>query len=312
MEYKKVKPIFNYIGGKSWLRTELRKATEESLKNNDIDTYCEPFSGALGAFLGVYDVLIKYGVKNVIINDINSHLISIYSNLQNNKQTLLEEIEKIEKDFLKTIPEETFLLHKTKDKIKIKELLKEANNFYKKQRDTFNKSILNKSPDAASLIFLQSHCFNGVYRENSKGYYNTPFNWEANKYKIEIMEKKLEELEEVFSYFNIQFLNKNYDEIEYNEKTLYYVDPPYLNEDSKIENKYNKNVFNIEDQKKLISLIKNKNFIYSNHYNSILINELQFNKNIDIKQVARKNIISSNNESRKNDKIEILASNRIK
>ena len=61
----------------------------------------------------------------------------------------------------------------------------------------------------------------------------------------------------------------------------------------------------------LISKIKNLNYIYSNHYSDILINELIKNDNVNIKQISRKNTISANLESRKSDKLEILVTNKI-
>lgn len=45
---EKIKPLFKYIGGKSWLRDELRKNVYESLVNKNITAYAEPFTGGLG------------------------------------------------------------------------------------------------------------------------------------------------------------------------------------------------------------------------------------------------------------------------
>lgn len=311
MDYRKIKPILKYIGGKTWMREHLRKEVSNILNTNNINHYSEPFSGALGAFLSVYDILIENNIQKVTLNDINQHLIFLYSNLKNNKKDLLLSIQNIEDEFIQTIPSETFKLHKIKDKEKIKHLLKYANIFYKEKREHFNQLTEKGTSDSALFLFLQSHCFNGIYRENKKGHYNTPFNWEAKRVDLDAIENKFDELNYVFSCFDIEFSNKSYDQLTYNEKTLYYVDPPYINEKTLIENKYNSNVFTVNDQMKLISLLKNKNFIYSNHNNQKIVNLLKENNNVDIKYISRKNIISSNSESRKNDKIEILATNRV-
>lgn len=308
MEYQKVTPIFNYIGGKSWMKNRLREKVALVLSAKEgISTYQEPFSGALGAFLGVYDILIENNVKTVKLNDINQHLIQLYSNLNENKDSLIKELLSIENEFLETIPEEVYSLHKTKDKQRLKELLQDANQFYKDKRDIFNQYTIEGKSHSALLIFLQTHCFNGVYRENSKGLYNTPFNWEAKKSNLEKMKDKLDNIARVFSCFNMEFTQKSYTELDYNSETLYYLDPPYLNEDSMIENKYNKDVFGVEDQENLIDLVENYSFIYSNHDNEAIRHILQQRQVFDIESIPRKNIISSNNESRKTDKLEVLA-----
>lgn len=309
MEHRKIKPILKYIGGKTWMREHLRKEVSCILKKQSINHYSEPFSGALGAFLGVYDILIDNNIQKVTLNDLNQHLIFLYSNLKNNKKDLLLSIQNIENEFIKTIPNETFKLHKIKDKEKIKNLLEYANIFYKEKREEFNQLNKKGTSDSALFLFLQSHCFNGIYRENKKGDYNTPFNWEAKRIDLNSIEQKIDELNYVFSCFDIEFSNKSYDQLVYNQNTLYYVDPPYINEKNLIENKYNSNIFTLKDQIKLISLLKNKNFIYSNHNNKQILDLLNENKNIDVKYISRKNTISSNNESRKNDKIEVLATN---
>ena len=75
MDYKKIKPILKYIGGKTWMREHLRKEVSCILKKQSINHYSEPFSGALGAFLSVYDILIDNNIKKVTLNDLNQHLI---------------------------------------------------------------------------------------------------------------------------------------------------------------------------------------------------------------------------------------------
>lgn len=305
--YKKIKPLFNYIGGKSWLANDLKQTTINILeKNKNIENYTEPFVGGMGAFLSIYDILLKYNIKNIFLNDINNKIINFYNNIINNPYDLINEYNLIENKFKETIPKKAFDLHKTKDKEELKKLLINANSFYINIREDFNiKNNINLK-ESIYLLFLQNHCFNGVYRENLKGQYNTPFNWEAKIFSKEIIEKKILEINGLFKKFNINFSSLSFEKLEYNNNTLYYLDPPYINEKT-IENKYNKNGFDNEKQKLLINKIKTTNFIYSNHDNDMIINEfIKYNINYNIKKIPRKNIISSSNESRKNDKIEVL------
>lgn len=305
MDYNKVSPLFNYIGGKSWLKNNLRKSVETVLYNkNNIDTYVEPFAGGLGAFLGVYDLLFKNGIKNIVLNDINGKLINFYK-VVNESNNLIENYMKIENEYVETIPLEAKTLHKTKEKDSLKKLLENSESFYKEIRNKFNTNISNVE-SAACLLFLQNHCFNGVYRENSSGGYNTPFNWEAKIFDREKIEEKINSVKKVFKLFNVEFKVGSFADIEYNKNTLYYIDPPYINEDL-VENKYNKSGFTVEMQKDLINRLNGNYFIYSNHDNNILLEEFEnFKQELFIQKIARKNIIAASNESRKTDKIEIL------
>lgn len=334
--YIDVKPLFKYVGGKRWLKEILRKNIKNQLikgnkEGKPFDTYVEPFVGGMGAFLSVYDVLKENGIKTVIINDINTVLINFYRivNGENGlkSETLLKTFIGLEKTFDTFVPEIVRKLHPLKDKLKIKDFLAKANNFYLEKRTRFNELVVKEKlsndeiiESSALLMFLQSHCFNGVYRENSKGEYNTPFNW-SWKIKNEFHTKnELSDIKKVFKLFNMQIFNKSALEIEYNDEYLYYLDPPYLNEDIE-ENKYNKDHFGKDEQIKLIELIKDKSFVYSNHKNLTLLNHFGFqkevegegfleNSNYEIEFVLRKNIVSASVESRQDDKEEIVVSSK--
>jgi DNA adenine methylase len=311
----KIRPIFNYIGGKSWLREELRNQfnfMHISRNMSNINTYIEPFCGGLGAFINVYDILLSMGIKKVILNDINSHLINFYNVMLFNKNDLLKSYMIIENEFLTTIPERAKKLNKTKDKAEIKALLINSERYFRKIKSLFNETndkTLNENEKiikSAQLLFLQNHCYNAVYRENSKGEYNTPFNWDHKTYKIENIEKKLNDLLLVLSLFNeVKFTNITFKDIEHNCCELIYCDPPYINE-KEGENKYNQSGFNKEDQILLIEKISPYQFIYSNHKNDLLVNEFEKHTQFLIKEVKRKNIMSSKNASRSEDKTEIL------
>lgn len=307
---KQAEPLFKYIGGKRWLKSYLRDSIRNILdKNKKITDYVEPFSGGLGAFFSISDILHEYNVKNITLNDINSQLISFYQLVYNDPNTLITQYNDIESEFLNTFPSKSSLLNVENNEDK-KILLKNTNEYYKNIRHKFNL-LKNKNclETSAYLLFLQNHCFNGIYRENQKGEHNTPFNWEAKYISPDIISEKIMKAHNVFKQFNIKFSNTSFENIKYNKKTLYYVDPPYINENI-IENKYHKEGFNLEKQELLIKCLKNTNFIYSNHKSNLLsqlFSKIILN-NIELQEIARKNIISSSKESRKEDKIEVLIS----
>jgi site-specific DNA-adenine methylase len=199
---------------------------------------------------------------------------------------------------------ETYNLNKIKDKEIIKLKLINARDFYKSIVNKFNIST-DEFEKSYLLIFLQNHCFNGIYRENLKGEYNTPFNWEAKKIDKDKLTKKMIDIYSCFKQFNIAFSSVDFELIEKRD-ALIYLDPPYLNQDIS-ENKYSKDLFGIEKQIKLINKIQDYSFIYSNHYDDRIIQK--FSKFNTLEIINRKNTISSSNESRKNDKKEILITN---
>lgn len=305
--YKNVKPLFKYIGGKTWLKDELRKEVSNVLENNLLSTYIEPFAGGLGAFLSVYDILKGNNIKTVILSDINTSLIHLYIHIKDNPEALIKEFIVLEQGFMNTVPSNINTI-KSKEEIKLQ--LANAELYFKNIRSEFNANKnINSITQCARLVFLQKHSFNGVYRENLKGQYNTPFNWSGNT-MIDSFAQKIRDLNEVFALFNITFMNTSYSNLEYDNNTLYYLDPPYINEDI-VENKYHKEHFDVQAQLNLLEKIQGLNFVYSNHYSELLVKKLKQNTNISLRSIMRKNIMSASNESRKTDKQEVLASHKI-
>ncbi len=283
----KVKPLFKYIGGKTWLRDELRTILTHQLNSYHIKSYAEPFSGGLGSFLNVYDILKIQGIQHIVLSDINETLISTYQFIQHNPDDLIEEYLKIEKVFFNLVKELNL-------KIK-KEDLSEAQLYFNhiKQKFNDNKQAISLE-QSARLIFLQKHAFNGIYRENSKGNYNTPFNW-SSQHMMDTIEIKVKELNNLFQSFNLEFKKQSCFAIQYQQDCLYYLDPPYLNSKDMIENKYHKNGFDLHAQTLLIEKIQDIPFIYSNHYSDELIKKF---KNVDILTVKRKNVMTAKKENR--------------
>ena len=131
-----MQPFVKWVGGK-------RKVIDKYLHNmipNDYDNYIEPFVGGGAMFFYLKP-------KKAIINDLNSELITSYKEIKNNADELIEKLE---------------LLNQKKDK----------DNFLK-IRETIEMDSLNI---AARFIYLNKTAFNGMYRVNSKGKFNVPYN----------------------------------------------------------------------------------------------------------------------------------------
>ena len=314
-----VKPLFKYIGGKRWLKNNLEEHFRNVLSNRSLTTYCEPFVGGMGAFLSIYNVLLDNGIKKVILNDINVNIINFYKIINGedgmSHKDLIVEVIDLERELHDLIPVGTKQMHKLKEKEKIKIRLRDANWFFGEKRKRFNELLLIENKNTAEIIesasllmFLQTHCFNGVYRENSRGEYNTPFNWEATTKTQKQITEDVKAVKNVFSKFEMIISNSSALDLEYSKDVFYYLDPPYIN-DGENENKYHKDHFDKEKQLKLIANLKDNVFVYSNHNNQEIkdafdLHGVEYNLEI----VRRKNIMSASVESRKEDKEELIIS----
>lgn len=156
----KAKPFLKWAGGKSQLLPVIDSFLPVSFRRERNVTYIEPFVGG-GAML--FFMLQKYpNIKRAIINDINPHLINTYLTIRNQPYALIERLEELQTHFRSLLNHEA------------------QKDFYLHVRHRFNTENLSDIDEAAFMIFLNRTCFNGLYRENSKGGFNVPFGRYAN------------------------------------------------------------------------------------------------------------------------------------
>lgn len=230
----KAKPFLKWAGGKTQLLPTLNSFLPPMFDAMEEITYIEPFVGG-GAML--FFLLQRYpNISKAVINDINSHLINAYKTIKNNPNELVS--------LLKDIQTEYRNLDDTLQK-----------EFYQKARSTFNHSELTDLEDAAWLIFLNRTCFNGLYRENSKGEFNVPFGRYA---KPTICDEDL-----IFTdseaLKRVEILCGDFSQVEYyvDNHTFMYFDPPYrpLDQTSNF-NSYVKEQFDDNEQQRLKDFCK--------------------------------------------------------
>ena len=227
------KPFIKWVGGKSQLLDEIREKYPSR-----IEKYCEPFVGG-GAVL--FDVLQKSHPKQVLINDINAELINTYSQIKNNCHKLIEQLFEIQN------------LYKNNT-------LAENKEFFYNKRNRYNELKVNVNEfenleKAALFIFLNKTCFNGLYRVNSKGLFNVPFNNAKNPLLCD--RENLLACSELLQ--NVEMKVGDYKECKsfIDKKTFVYIDPPYrpLTQTAAFTS-YSENGFSDKEQIELGDFIK--------------------------------------------------------
>lgn len=286
------KPFLKWAGGKRQLLKVLEEnLPQEVLDTKEIDLYIEPFVGG-GALL--FHLLSNFRIHKSIINDINPDLMITYLTVKKYPYELIEELRKIENKYLQLTEE------------------KRKDFYYNKLRKPFNELKIDFQKEnkkkylkkASLLIALNRLCFNGLYRQNSKGEFNVPM----GKYKNPKILDKENILNVSKALGNTEILCGTYNNITLNEqkdkKNLIYFDPPYrpLSKTSSFT-KYSKEDFNDKDQKDLAEYFRKldkKNFyiLLSNSDTKDNFFEDLY-KGFTIKKVETKRFINSNKDGRK-------------
>ena len=226
----KARPFLKWAGGKSQLLPAINSFLPENFKNIDDITYIEPFVGG-GAML--FFMLQSYpNIKRAVINDINSHLINTYKIIRDNPYQLIEALSDLQASYRNVGDYEA------------------QKEFYLDIRSRFNTHALSSVEEATYMIFLNRTCFNGLYRENSKGGFNVPFGRYVNP---TICDEALI-LSDSELLQRVEILNGDFSQTRtyIDRYTFIYFDPPYRPLDATSSfNSYVKEAFDDKEQIRL-------------------------------------------------------------
>lgn len=187
----RVVPVLKWVGGKRQLLPLLTPLLPERFS-----LYCEPFLGG-GA------LLFWRQPRRAVVNDINRDLIRVYEVIRDDVEGLVAELE----------------THKN-----------ESDHFYEVRdwdRDREKYRALSDVEKAARLIYLNRTCYNGLFRVNGAGEFNTPFGNYKNPNIV-----NAPTLRAVSGYFRkaeIAFSCRDYADVlaEVPRGSFVYLDPPY-------------------------------------------------------------------------------------
>jgi DNA adenine methylase len=188
---KLVAPVLKWVGGKRQLL-----GTLTPLLPQRITTYCEPFVGG-GA------LLFNLQPNTAYVNDINGDLIRVYNVIKSDVESLIAALQ---------------------------EYKNEADFFYAVRdwdRDKEKYSSLSDVQKAARILYLNKTCYNGLFRVNNAGEFNSPFGNYRNPNIV-----NAPTLRAVNSYLNtatVHLSSTDYAEVlkTLPKGTFVYLDPPY-------------------------------------------------------------------------------------
>ena len=238
-------PFVKWAGGKNQLIDRLSERMP-----HQFNRYFEPFVGGGALFLHLKP-------QNAVINDVNSQLINIYEQLKNDSESVILAVQKLDKSPC--------------DKA-----------YYLKIRELYNQKILSEQLDAecaGMMIWLNKHCFNGLYRVNNRGLFNVPFNNNSGSTAMNI--QNLCQIGDYLKNSNVQILHVDFEGAcqSVQKGDFVYFDSPYipLNATANFTD-YSKDGFSMDDHQRLASLFKKLDergalLLLSNH-NVPLVREL--------------------------------------
>ena len=184
-------PVVKWVGGKRQLLRAL-----EPLLPERIGTYCEPFVGG-GA------MLFHLQPQRAYVNDINAELINLYEVIRDDVDGLLGELAAFTND--------SACFYAVRDW----------------DRDPESYAKIDRVRRAARIIYLNKTCYNGLFRVNSAGEFNTPFGRYKNPGIVD--EEGLRAVHRYFTSADLHFSCTDYAEVlaALPQDAFVYLDPPY-------------------------------------------------------------------------------------
>lgn len=220
-----MRPFVKWAGGKTQLLSDIRPNIPSSYGR-----YYEPFVGGGAVFLDEMP-------QHATISDANPQLINAYISIRDDLMSLTERL-----DDLDDVSEYT-------------------DTYYYDIRDRYNDMISNdvcSTESTAYMIWLNHHCFNGLYRTNRKGLFNTPWN-RSKKQKDSYDMDNLRQISYYLQTNDIRIKCEDYSEVlkEPQKDDFVFLDPPYVPVGKYGDfRRYTKEQFYEEDQEELSECIR--------------------------------------------------------
>ena len=272
MKNATVGPFVKWAGGKRQLLAQIRERMPR-----EYNRYYEPFIGG-GAV--VFDLL----PENALINDINEALINAYVQIRENVDSFLDNINRIDSA-----------------------IGEDGKDYYYSMRNLYNMKLEKMEYDielAALFVFLNKHCFNGLYRVNSKGLFNVPYN---NSKRMSCDEESIRMTSDYLK--RVTITTGDFEDACRNagRGDFVFLDSPYAPLNPTSFESYTKEGFTLESHERLARLYDELTergcYCMLTNHNTELIEQLYGNKGYTISVVNVKRMINSDANNRKGQEV---------
>lgn len=274
--YGKAKPFVKWAGGKAQLLRQLRERMPESY-----GTYYEPFVGGGALLLDVQP-------EAAVICDTNLQLLNVYRQLGTDAEPVIAAVRRLDAELC------------DRDR-------------YLAIRSRYNDKIAGKEQDAecaALFIWLNKHCYNGLYRVNARGYFNVPYNNRVEGSSIS--EENLRNIGRYLRSGRVDIRLEDFEEgcRDVKEGDFVYFDSPYVPESATAYfTDYTKEGFTMEDHRRLAELFRRLDSLGAklmlSNQDAPLVRELYQGYNVQTVAVRR----SINSDATKRVGREVLITN---
>lgn len=272
MRKTEIVPFVKWAGGKRQLLSKIQERIPENYNH-----YFEPFVGGGAVFFGTQP-------SKALINDINKALINTYQRICDSPKEFLSEVNKIDS-----------------------EMWEDGKQYYYTIREHYNDKLMKSEYDvelAALFVFLNKHCFNGLYRVNGKGLFNVPYN---NSRRVSVNGDSIIEISKYLQ--GITIIDGDFEDAcrDARKGDFVFLDSPYAPLNPTSFEAYTKEGFDIESHKRLAKLYDELTMrgcycMLTNH-NTDLINELYGNKGYKIDVVSVRRMINSDASNRVGEEV---------
>ena len=267
-----IAPFVKWAGGKRQLLPQIKERMPEQYNN-----YFEPFVGGGAALFGLLPA-------KALINDINKSLINAYRQIRNTPEEFLRAVRNLDED-----------------------MWEDGKKYYYSLREQYNDKMMKAEYDvelAALFIFLNKHCFNGLYRVNGKGLFNVPYN---NSRASSVEEKSIMEISKYLH--GVEIKDGDFEDACRVAKKgdFVFLDSPYAPLNPTSFESYTKEGFDVESHRRLANLFDELTargcYCMLTNHNTALINELYGNKGYRIDVVSVKRMINSDASNRVGEEV---------
>lgn len=209
-------PVVKWVGGKRQLLPQILPLIPKRMT-----AYCEPFLGG-GA------VLFALQPKRALVNDLNQDLITVYRVIKEDADALIEHLSRHE-----NTPEYFY---------RIRDL----------DRDKEAYAALSDVEKASRLLYLNKTCYNGLFRVNASGAFNSPYGHYRRPNIVN--EQTIRGVSRYFNSCDITFFSGDFASVleQVPKGGFVYLDPPYDPvSDTASFTGYNRGGFGREEQVRL-------------------------------------------------------------